>query len=620
MAIRYTSGQKNDMCAINGFTFKDEALAEAMNAATRHRGPDGSRVWSDEGITFGHNRLRIIDVSTNSDQPMKSKDGRYSIVYNGELYNFRELKKEIGEDGFRTTGDTEVILEAYAKWGKDCVGKFNGMFAFAIWDAAKEELFLARDHMGIKPLFYAQIGDRLIFSSEMKGILAHRQVTRKISRESLNHYLRLLYVPEPLTILESVHKFPKGSFGIFKQGSLEIEQYFKPEIGKLSQSKKTIVQTIETKIDESVKRQLVSDRPLGIYLSGGIDSTVILDSMSKQTSNIKTFSVGFDPGPGEDASKYNQDMLLAKKTASLYGTNHHEVFLSSGEVLKIFDEVIWHMDEPISNPTAWAQFVLSERTKPDATVVLCGDGGDELFGGYERYRLGYAASLYQILPKPFTDALSRLSPTFRKLSKRDWGERYAQFMFQKDDVVSRVLSDRADDPHATEALISRYMNGTDFEECSMETDRQTWLPDFALRLGDEMSMAHGVEARVPLLDKDVVEYALRIPARKKVSLFETKRLLRMAFKDRLPEYILHQPKRGFFAPAAKWLRHEGFLKLAREMLKPEYNEATRDLFDWKEIGDIFDRHVDKSVYNLPIIWAILTLQGWVKRFIPGETW
>ncbi len=604
------------MCAINGFTFKDEALIRQMNAETKHRGPDGSQVWSDDFVTFGHNRLSIIDTSAASDQPMKSVDGRYVITYNGELYNFQEIKAELIKEGiaFNTSGDTEVILKAYITWGTTCVEKFNGMFAFAIWDTEKMEIFLARDHAGVKPLYYSIVDGKLIFSSEIKGILVHKNVPRTLSKESLNHYMRLLYVPEPFTMFSSISKFPQGSRGVFKDGKLTIEKYFKPIFGQSKQGRSEIIRTIEQKIDAAVERQLVSDRPLGVYLSGGIDSSVVLDAMSKRHKNIKTFSVGFELSAEEQSTKFNYDFDLAHETASRYQTDHHEVLLNSDEALTNFEEVVWHMDEPISNPTAWALFALSKHTKKDATVVLCGDGGDELFGGYERYRLSYAASLYQIIPAFITNTLASFSGKLAKLAKRPWIDRYGQFMFQKDKVVGRVLVHNVFDRDATKNFFEKYMNGTNFGEVIMETDRKTWLVDFALMLGDTMSMAHGVEARVPLLDKEVIEYALSIPANKKLSLWNTKKLLKQAFAHRLPDYLLKQPKRGFFTPAAKWLRHDGFKKMAREVLSPGYNPYTKSLFNWTEIQAMLEKHIDKSEYNLSLIWALLTFQVWAKRF------
>jgi asparagine synthase (glutamine-hydrolysing) len=608
------------MCAINGFTFKDEMLIGRMNAETRHRGPDGSNVWLHDQVSLGQNRLAIIDVSAASDQPMVSADGRYILVYNGELYNFRELKRELGEQRFKTSGDTEVVLQAFITWGKSCVERFNGMFAFAIYDKQKNELFLARDHAGIKPLYYTIQHGRLIFSSEIKAILVHKQVPRTLNRESLNHYFRLMYVPEPLTMFKVISKLPQGSRAIFKDGRLTVETYFKPVLGQNRSGTAEVIATIEQKIDAAVERQLVSDRPLGVYLSGGIDSTTILDCMSRKHHKIKTYSVGFDLGSGEDSTKYNHDFNLARQTAAFYKTDHHEVMLSSDEVRESFEQVIWNMDEPIANPTAWALFALSKKTRESAVVVLCGDGGDELFGGYERYRLSYAASLYQILPAFVTNLLARLyftltkSTTLAKLATRSWIDRYAQFLFQKDDAVSRVLAPQVFNKNLTRDFFGRYMHGHTFEEVIMETDRKTWLVDFALMLTDTMAMSHGVEGRVPLLDREVVEYALSIPARKKLSLWNTKKLLKAAFRSRLPAYLFNQPKRGFFTPAAKWLRHPEFKKMAEDILSPDYCLQTKDLFNWPEIRVLLAQHVDKTVYNLSIIWALLTFQVWAKRF------
>ncbi len=233
------------MCGINGFTFEDEDLIKLMNEATKHRGPDGVGIWHATDVTLGHNRLSIIDTTNASSQPMKSSDGRYILTYNGELYNFKELKKEMVDIAFKTTGDTEVILQAYIKWGKDCVKKFNGMFAFGIWDTQEKSLFLARDHAGIKPLYYSLLNDQLIFSSEIKGILEWSEMPRKLSRESFSHYMRLLYVPEPLTMFENIFKLPQGSFGLYKNGKFNIEKYYNNEVSKTKDTTKDILKNIK---------------------------------------------------------------------------------------------------------------------------------------------------------------------------------------------------------------------------------------------------------------------------------------------------------------------------------------------------------------------------------------
>jgi asparagine synthase (glutamine-hydrolysing) len=272
------------------------------------------------------------------------------------------------------------------------------------------------------------------------------------------------------------------------------------------------------------------------------------------------------------------------------------------------------MDEPISNPTACALFVLSKATKEHVDVVLCGDGGDELFAGYERYRMSYAASIYQKLPSSVTSILSRISGTFNKLSKRVWIDRYAQFMFQKEGDYKAILSPRILNSTATKDLINQNLVGSSFEEAMMNADRKTWLVDFALMLSDTMSMSHGVEARVPFLDRKVVQYALSIPTEKKLSIFTNKILLKNAFKNDLPRYLFRQPKRGFFTPAAKWLRHPDFIVLARDILSPNYSPNTSEIFNWVEVSKMLDDHISKKKYNLTIIWALITFQVWAKQY------
>ncbi|HYC83416.1 MAG TPA: asparagine synthase (glutamine-hydrolyzing), partial [Candidatus Paceibacterota bacterium] len=282
------------MCAINGFNFKDPELIKAMNALTGHRGPDATRVYEGRGITLGHNRLSIIDISDQSAQPMKNTKGNLAIVFNGEIYNFQELRKELAGYPFKSSGDTEVILAAYEKWGKECVKKFNGIFAFAIWDEERQELFVARDPMGVKPLYYSWDNGRFVFSSEIKAISEHRDM-RRLNRDAFNRYLRVLYVPEPLTMIEGIYKLPAASYGAVTNGKLSIERYWQPGPPEyLRLSREELAGMVRKEVTSSVKRQMISDRPLGVYLSGGIDSSVVLHSMSELRKDIDTFSVGFE--------------------------------------------------------------------------------------------------------------------------------------------------------------------------------------------------------------------------------------------------------------------------------------------------------------------------------------
>ena len=605
------------MCAINGFNFSDEELLNRMNIITSHRGPDGKGAFYDGGISLGHNRLSIIDISESASQPMLSSDGRFAIVFNGEIYNFKELKKELeGEYNFKTKSDTEVILAAYSKWGKDCLNKLNGMFAFAVWNKEKKELFLARDHVGIKPLYYFWGNNKFIFSSEIKGILEH-DVPRILNKEAFNHYFRVLYTPEPLTMFEGIYKLPPATYAVLSNGKLKIEKYWKLEDQKYNKNKKEIQKNVKEKVLQSVKDQLISDKPLGLYLSGGIDSSVILYAMSKAKQNIETFSVGFDLVDKKESDKFNKDFYLARKTAKYYGTKHHEVLLKPDDVLKYIEKAVIQMDEPISNPTSISMMRLAEFAKDKVDVVLGGDGGDELFGGYERYRLSKIASLYQgILPALIRKILS-FNKKLNKLNTPTGIERFALFMFMKDKILKRVMSeDVFDEKKSKQFFDEKYFkeSGKDFEKVFMNTDRQSWLVDESLMRSDKMSMSSGLEVRVPLLDKELISFANTIPTKYKVSSSDTKIIFKEAFKKDLPPYLLKEPKRGWFSPGAKWLRDEDIYMLAKEVLSEDYSEATRGLFDWEEVQKILEDHCSKKEYNVTIIWALLTFQIWAKHY------
>lgn len=606
------------MCAINGFNFKNQDLILQMNRASAHRGPDGAGIFIDDSVSLGHNRLSIIDLSDRASQPMKSADETLTIVFNGEIYNFRQLKEELkNEYPFKTNSDTEVILAAYKKWGYDAVKRLNGIFAFAIWDREKKELFVARDHLGVKPFYYFAKDKRFIFSSEIKAILEH-PIPRKFNTEAFNHYLRILYVPEPLTMFDGIYKLPPASFGIVKNGVLTIQKFWQVEPGNyLTESRKDIEKEVLKKISNSVERQLISDRPLGIYLSGGIDSSTILHCVAQRHQKINTFSVGFNLQNKQLEEKFNADLDLARKTAMYYGTNHHEVILPIEEVPELFIKAIRHMDEPISNPTALAMMKLAAFAKSKVAVVLGGDGGDELFGGYDRYRLSLIANYYQKLPRALRMLFLR-NDKLRKLNTASGIKRFALFMFQKDDILERAIHPEWLNKTISEEFFNKKYfisgNNRNFEEIFMNADRQSWLVDQSLMLTDKMSMASGLEVRVPLLDKDLVELAARIPLKYKVNPFNTKIILKSAVKGKIPSFLLNQPKRGWFSPGAKWLRYPSIYAFARDILSPEYYSETASIFKWKEIQKILDDHCAGNQYNLIILWALMTFQQWAREF------
>lgn len=596
------------MCAINGVASgaRDDALVRRMNMATLHRGPDGSKTVSVNDVVLGFNRLAIIDLSANAMQPMQDESGRYTLVFNGEIYNYQELKKELSEYPFKTQSDTEVILAAYSRWGDAAFARLNGMFALAVYDAKEKKLILARDSAGIKPLYYHFDNGRLIFSSEIKALL-EADIPRRVDTEAFGHYLRLMYVPAPLTMFVGVRKLLPGHTLTFSSGSIAIAPFRGrfPETAR-AESFGDAVRLVRATVQSAVTRQLVSDRPVGLFLSGGIDSSVILASAVKTHPKINSYSVGFALRDGEEADKFNADVALAKRTAEHFGATHHEFMLSSDDVLSLFAEAVRHLDEPIGNATALSQLYLARMVKPTATVVLTGDGGDEMFGGYERYRMAHIAQMYGVLVPGF---LSRGKLEHVHLSGV---ERFAQLMFQKESDVRRVLGKEA---HLadTKTLFENEFRG-DIVLSLMNADEKHWLIDEALMRSDKMSMAASVETRVPLLDLEVRALARTLPREYLVTPFVTKRILKEAFKDALPKELLRQPKRGWFSPGAKWLRHPNFVRYAEHVFTKEYAPGTSSLINFDSARSMWEDHREKRAYHYTLLFALLVFQEWSREY------
>lgn len=593
-----------------------------MNAVTAHRGPDGTGVFTASGISLGHNRLSIIDLSPAGAQPMQSADGRFVISFNGEIYNYRELKRELTGYPFQSSSDTEVILAAYEIWGEKAFARLNGIFALALCDTKEEKLILVRDPVGVKPLYYHLHGGKLVFGSEIKAILEHPDIPRRIDPLALDLYLRVNYVPAPLTLFSGIKKLLPGEMLTYRVGRVTLAPYGEakppPALSRASFSEQKT--TLRERVRASVAAQLVSDRPVGLYLSGGIDSSVVLEGMARASKKVESFSVGFELRSGEQQEKFNADFLLARETAQRFGATHHEVLLSPEEILPLFEEAVYHLDEPVSNATIIPMLKLARFAKSRVAVVLGGDGGDELFGGYERYRRSLLSSYVRHLPSLVRRGASAVFPKLRKLDTAAGIERYAQFHFLKEEKLQTLLTSSAYHPRtAQDFFAARFFNpvrcsiSQSFEEEFMRVDRESWLPDESLLRSDKMSMAAGLEVRVPLLDLPLIAFADTIPLRHKVSLFNTKIILKEAFLGLIPHELLRQPKRGWFSPAAKWLRYPHVAAFAREVLSPNYADATRTLFNWGEVRRRLDAHLAGG-YHLTELWAILTLQLWARRF------
>lgn len=604
------------MCGINGITEKNEELVLKMNDALRHRGPDATAVWSDGRMTLGANRLAIIDLSPGANQPIQSPDGRFTIVFNGEIYNYKELRANLASYPFKTQGDTEVILALFQKEGVLAFNKLDGMFAIAIWDARNSELILARDHSGIKPVYYRHDGSVLAFSSEVKGLLEDTRVKRVIDRDALERYLRLRYVPEPQTLVKGIQKLPPASYAVFSNNQLRIEQYYKPFLTpfpKLSRAG-TVAKTSEL-IDASVERQLISDRPLGVFLSGGLDSTIVLDAATKAGGTMETFSLAFELSEHEQAEKFNADAQLARQSAKHYGAKHHEVTFTEQEFISLLPDAIRFLDQPIGNATALAQYALAKKAREHIVVALQGDGGDELFGGYPRYKLSRLMDMYQHAPGFARDMLAHLSSKFEKLNTPEGIDRLALFLFEKDAHLRRAISSEFISNKPAKWFSERYLAGrkeSDFTQLLMDIDRRSWLVDEALARTDTMTMGASLEARVPLLSPEIVSFTSSLPTQMRVGLMQNKTILREAYAARLPAHILNAKKRGFFSPIAKWIRRPQLQQLSREALSHGFHPSTDALLS-KDAVSLLDAHV-QGEYAVNTLWTLVTLRLWAKEF------
>ena len=624
------------MCSINGFNFKDESLIKKMVQVTKHRGPDQEGFYFNENVSLGQARLSIIDLSERGRQPIWNENKSICVLCNGEIYNFKKLRKELQGKGHRffSNSDTEVILHLYEQKGEKCLEDLNGIFAFAIFDKNKNKLFLARDRIGVKPLYYYFDGKRFIFSSEIKAILSH-QIPRKIDRDALFHYFRVFFIPAPFTLLEGVRKLLPAHYLIYKDKKIVVKKYWElmdlPEI----KSKEEAIEGIKFLLKDSIKHQLVSDRPLGIFLSGGIDSSSVLGIASEfMSSRVKTYSVGFDYSKEIEKhiklerydQKFNQDFYLARQTASFYKTDHHELLVSDIDARDNFEKVVWHMEEPIPNPTQIPTFLLAKEAKKEVAVVLGGDGGDEIFGGYSRYYQSKLIDRFQLIPSflrnnaiPYSllELIFQKEDLKKKLNIPPGVSRYLLHMGQKSKILSQVLNKNFKQD-LTKELFKKYYPEGKFRDQSkylMYLDLSTWLPDESLIRSDKMTMAFGLEERVPILDHRLVEFAFKIPTRYKIKGRKSwKWVFKEAMKDYLPLHLLGEKKRGWFPPASLWLR-TGLKNFAYQILSPSYIPETKEYFNFPQIKKILDRHISAKKYNLNIIWSLLTFQIWYKLFI-----
>ena len=623
------------MCGIAGVFRTDgrpvsRAVLRRMTDALAHRGPDGEGFYADASLGLGHRRLAIIDLSPLAHQPMITPDRRYAITYNGEVYNFQELRAELESLGhsFRSRTDSEVVLQAYAAWGPACVERFNGMFAFAVWDRQTQELFLARDRYGIKPLYYAFVGEVLLFASEQKALLQHPELTRALDAEALCEYLTFQNLFTDRTLLEGVRTFPPGCWATVSRGasSLQPTTYWDFHFVEPSDpaSDAEYLEELDRLFVQAVSRQLVGDVEVGSYLSGGLDSGSITAVAASQLPGLKTFTVGFDLHSASGLELQFDEREAAEFMSYRFATEHYERVLKAGDMARAMQPLSWHLEEPRvgqSYPNYYAAHLASRFVK----VTLAGVGGDELFGGYPwRYYRAMANV-------DFNDYLDKYYDYWQRLTTpAELRALLAPIGARVDHVDTREIFRavfRAHDPGSTAA--------EDYLNHSLYLEAKTFLHGL-LVVEDKLSMAHGMESRVPFLDNDLVDFALRVPARlklgsldegirinenepvpKRAMLFRQpkygKVLLRGAMERHIPAEVLAREKQGFSAPDASWFRGESIDYVRDRLYTP--NARLYAYLDPAAVQGLLDQHLHGEHNRRLLVWSLLYLEHWLEQFL-----
>jgi asparagine synthase (glutamine-hydrolysing) len=616
------------MCGITGFVGiqipHDEAAMRlrAMCDAMAHRGPDSDGYHIADGVALGMRRLSIIDVS-GGQQPISNEDGSITVVFNGEIYNHRSLRRELEASGhrFRTHSDTEVLVHLYEDFGPEMVTRLHGMFAFAIWDSRNESLLIARDRTGMKPLSYLASSEGLVFCSELRSLWALDSSRLRISPSAVMQYLAFGYVPDPASIFEGVRKLPPGHLLLWSaHKGTEVRRYWAPPHPEGEAMDETeLVETLRAKLDTAVASHLEAEVPLGAFLSGGLDSSTVVALMSRHASGrVRTFSIGF-------AEEEYDESAAARAVAAELGTDHTELILRPN-VEDTFEIIALMFDEPFADSTAIPNFWVAQLARQSVTVALSGDGGDELFGGYTRYRklLGHEAGGGSGLRR-LVSALGLMLPhmfpgrnRLVDLGRSRWG-RYAAT------VVEPVRMDeggvaRKDQPGGAVRIADQLRDrvclelGDDFAAAMMQLDLETYLPGDILTKVDRTTMAVSLEARVPLLDFDLVDFALQIPGRWRVTTDESKRLFRRAIKGIVPESVLSRPKQGFAIPLGRWFR--GPLRHRIEALHDPSPEL-RQYVDTAAIRRLVLEHVIGRRDHSNLLWRLIVLDCWLAALRRG---
>lgn len=630
------------MCGIAGivdysgnFRF-DNHIFHKMCDSMKNRGPDDEGIYiskhSNPSVGFGHRRLKIIDLSQAGHQPMSNENETVWIVLNGEIYNYGDLKVDLENKGhkFRSQADTEVVIHLYEEYGKECIEFLRGMFAFAIWDELKQTLLLARDRLGKKPLLYSLNDGIFCFASEFLALLESNLINKEINHSAIHYYLTFGYIPAPLTIYDKVFKLPAAHRLILKDQKITLEKYWELDYSqKINISEAEAAEEILRLLKEAVRIRLHSDVPLGAFLSGGIDSSTVVALMSQLSKRkVKTFSIGFEE---ED---YNE-LKYARNIAEIFDTDHNE-FIVKPDALKILPLLVEHYGEPYADSSCIPTFYVSQQTRQYVTVALNGDGGDELFAGYERYQAMLAAQIYQRIPNPvrilidgFTEILpDSINPrnSLRRIKRFLQGanlplqERYIKWVSifnagLKKDLYTEdfmKLTSQANPISFIRPFLNN-SNGLNILDSLLYTDTQTYLPNDLLVKMDITSMANSLEARSPFLDHKLIEFVARLPAEYKMRNFIKKYLLKKIVKNLIPQENVQRRKMGFGVPVGEWFRKELKYFLSETLLCT--SSLKRGYFKPELVKSMVNRHIQKKADYTFQLWSLLMLELWHQRFI-----
>ena len=600
-----------------------------MADSLEHRGPDADGFYDDEYCGLAFRRLSIIDLSKKANQPLINKEHTLVLVFNGEIYNFKSLRKELESKGYRfeTQSDSEVILHGYAAYGESIVKRLRGMFAFALWDRMQKKLFVARDRLGKKPLFYYYDREKFVFGSEMKALLQDPNIKRTINTTALWHYLSYGYVPSPVSIFEGIAKLPPAHYLICTKAGVEIRRYWDIDVAPEYNTEQYFIDMIQKQLDEAVRLRMIADVPLGAFLSGGIDSSSVVALMARHTTEpIKTFSIGFEEG-AFDETRY------ARMVAERYHTDHKE-FTVKEDAVKILPKLIWHYDEPYADSSALPSYYLSQMTRKYVTVALNGDGGDENFAGYNRYAIATLLNKWGKLPKALTTPAAflvnslpetlhpfvRRARRFVHISTMQKQDSYIELMQIFNHQAKQALcAGQFQDQSTSNILLQKEFTrckDKNFLNKMLSVDIKTYLPEDLLVKMDRATMANSLEARSPYLDHVFMEFAATIPPELKLKGITKKYILKKALQPYLPRKILQRQKMGFGVPLGAWFRGE-LAELAAQVLLSR--QATRrGYFRRDKIDDLLSQHKKGRRDLSPQIWSLLWLELWHRMYIDSD--